>query len=205
MFALATFPKDDSSTQDSSATGNGSITAHILPCRIHHDGPVEVSRRYWDPTVENGGDARKKTGTSLTAYFRGRKLKGRLVSIPDGYHGMLVASTDEILPSQTQFRPGTCEPEAQGPRQIQKQQREGGEEEEEEEEQEEQEEQESTKLLRPLHTFSQVVVWSHNLSNNDTPSSTSSSNGDGNGDDEDVYVKGIREWIRFAEAMHSAS
>ena len=31
-------------------------TPNLLPCRVHHDGPVEASTRYWAP--ENGDGKR---------------------------------------------------------------------------------------------------------------------------------------------------
>ncbi|KAL8913831.1 MAG: hypothetical protein Q9171_001435 [Xanthocarpia ochracea] len=55
---------------------------NLLPCRIHHDGPVNASRRYWAPEQDKDGN--------LEAYFRGRKLKGREVKLPDGYRGAVV-------------------------------------------------------------------------------------------------------------------
>ena len=33
-----------------------SVSMNILPCRIHHDGPVEVSKRYWNPVRDGGSD-----------------------------------------------------------------------------------------------------------------------------------------------------
>lgn len=33
-----------------------SVSMNILPCRIHHDGPVEVSKRYWNPVNDGGAD-----------------------------------------------------------------------------------------------------------------------------------------------------
>jgi len=29
-------------------------SVNVLPCRIHHDGPTKVTKRYWAPVVENG-------------------------------------------------------------------------------------------------------------------------------------------------------
>lgn len=29
-------------------------TVNILPCRIHHDGPTKVTKRYWSPSTEGG-------------------------------------------------------------------------------------------------------------------------------------------------------
>ena len=53
---------------------------HLLPCRIHHDGPVEAGDRYWRPEKSDDG--------KQTAYFRGRRLQGRTLTVPDGYKGM---------------------------------------------------------------------------------------------------------------------
>lgn len=33
-------------------------TPNILPCRIHHDGPVDLSTRYWQPTKDDNGTKR---------------------------------------------------------------------------------------------------------------------------------------------------
>ena len=54
-------------------------TPNILPCRIHHDGPVNASKRHWNPEVEDDN--------TRTSYFRGRKLRGREVKVPAGYRG----------------------------------------------------------------------------------------------------------------------
>jgi ribonuclease H2 subunit C len=42
-------------------------------------------------------------------------------------------------------------------------------------------------IMEAKATFNEVVIWGHEM----VP------------DDEDVYVKGMEEWIGFAEAMHS--
>lgn len=36
-----------------------------------------------------------------SAYFRGRKLYGKKVNVPEGYRGIVVSSTDRILPKPT--------------------------------------------------------------------------------------------------------
>ncbi|KAL8807313.1 MAG: hypothetical protein Q9182_000818 [Xanthomendoza sp. 2 TL-2023] len=58
------------------------FTLNLLPCRIHHDGPINTTPRYWDPTTDKDGHPE--------GYFRGRKLKGREVSLPVGYRGAVV-------------------------------------------------------------------------------------------------------------------
>ena len=54
-------------------------TPNILPCKIHHNGPVNASSRHWDPKTSHNGKEE--------AYFRGRRLQGHTVKLPDGYQG----------------------------------------------------------------------------------------------------------------------
>ncbi|KAM7193167.1 putative dna replication licensing factor mcm6 protein [Naviculisporaceae sp. PSN 640] len=74
------------STDESSATPM-TVTPHLLPCRIHHDGSVEPVQSFWDPRVDEDG--------KNTAYFRGRKLDGKSVKLPEGYRGIIAASATE--------------------------------------------------------------------------------------------------------------
>jgi len=53
-------------------------------------------------------------------------------------------------------------------------------------EEEEEEPSEPAKILEELSTFDEVIVWGHDQ----VPTS------------EDPFVKGIEEWISFAEAIH---
>lgn len=95
MFSLHT-------TQSSSSSANQSYTINVLPCRIHHDGPIDLSTRHWQPTKDdNGTTLNSAHGNQIdtltqflseehyTAYFRGRKLRGRRVEVPEGYKGMI--------------------------------------------------------------------------------------------------------------------
>ncbi|KAK4202823.1 ribonuclease H2, subunit C [Triangularia verruculosa] len=66
-------------------------TAHLLPCKIHHTGPVEPTRSFWDPQPSASSSDTKE------AYFRGRKLKGKSVALPEGYKGVVAISS---LPDQ---------------------------------------------------------------------------------------------------------
>ena len=77
-------------------------TPHLLPCRIHHDGVAGTTRSFWSPdqcqgepllsAVLDGNLAtsliHSEDGTK-TAYFRGRKLQGRAVKLPEGYRGVV--------------------------------------------------------------------------------------------------------------------
>ncbi|GBF65098.1 ribonuclease H2 subunit C [Trichophyton mentagrophytes] len=90
-------PDQEKATQSQSWAGSAhipvSVSMNILPCRIHHDGPVEVSKRYWNPVNDGGADNKQPVST---AYFRGRKLRGRSVPVPDGYHGVVVTKLPEV-------------------------------------------------------------------------------------------------------------
>ncbi|KAL2683035.1 hypothetical protein Neosp_007498 [[Neocosmospora] mangrovei] len=61
--------------------------ANLLPCRIHHDGPVPDVSNYWTPTTA-------EDGTKL-AYFRGRKLHGKTVKLPERCRGAVVERRQE--------------------------------------------------------------------------------------------------------------
>ncbi|KAL2022601.1 hypothetical protein VTK56DRAFT_4945 [Thermocarpiscus australiensis] len=78
---------------ETASGGTPKATAHLLPCRVHHNGSVEPAQSFWEPKV--GDD-----GTS-TAYFRGRRLQGKTVKLPEGYRGVVaVASSDEEQPTR---------------------------------------------------------------------------------------------------------
>ncbi|KAL5577601.1 hypothetical protein UlMin_019300 [Ulmus minor] len=59
---------------------------HLLPCSIKYDGPCSVSH-YFKP---------KSTGMEVEglsvdeAQFRGRKLQGTTISLPEGYSGFVL-------------------------------------------------------------------------------------------------------------------
>ncbi|RSL55546.1 hypothetical protein CEP54_009281 [Fusarium duplospermum] len=60
---------------------------NLLPCRIHHDGPIPSASTYWTPTAA-------EDGTKL-AYFRGRKLHGKTVKLPEQCRGVVVERRDK--------------------------------------------------------------------------------------------------------------
>ncbi|KAH8795572.1 ribonuclease H2, subunit C [Hyaloscypha finlandica] len=78
---------------EKSKSHKGKCTPNVLPCRINHNGAVDASRRYWNPTKTPDG--------KTVAYFRGRKLHGKQVMVPKGYRGAVVSTTDRILPKST--------------------------------------------------------------------------------------------------------
>lgn len=59
MFALPPKAVREEKTPNSREKTNVSrVTPNILPCCIHHDGPVPVSRRYWNPIRDEGNDGK---------------------------------------------------------------------------------------------------------------------------------------------------
>ncbi|KAF3163718.1 hypothetical protein TWF788_001341 [Orbilia oligospora] len=87
--------------------------ANILPCRVKYTGPASSSRQLWNPTTQpataastaaagvtaNPGDnAEVETHTS---YFRGRKLLGTKLAVPDGYQGFVLDAGSASNPPLT--------------------------------------------------------------------------------------------------------
>ncbi|KAF6825470.1 ribonuclease H1/H2 small subunit [Colletotrichum plurivorum] len=77
-----------------SITSDGSekkskAVANLLPCRIHHDGPVGETESFWEPKTEVDG--------KHVAYFRGRKLHGKTVKLPENYTGVVVEKSDKKI------------------------------------------------------------------------------------------------------------
>ncbi|KAF3767524.1 hypothetical protein M406DRAFT_252304 [Cryphonectria parasitica EP155] len=84
---------------DSRSNTTARTTAHLLPCRIHHDGPVGSTKSYWVPKTDQGG--------KRTAHFRGRELHGKPLKVPDGYHGAIMVKKDAPEPEAP--KPGAPE------------------------------------------------------------------------------------------------
>ncbi|THZ31182.1 ribonuclease H1 small subunit [Aureobasidium pullulans] len=137
-----------------------SCVANVLPCRIQHNGPVNATTRHWTP--ESSSD-----GQTNTAYFRGRKLNGKTVNLPEGYRGAILQKTNTILPPT--ITPSTSTSL-------------------EDEEDASSSSTPETKILQEVATFDKIVVWGHEVQP------------DGQ---EDVYVRGVSEWIGLATAMNS--
>ncbi|RAL12154.1 ribonuclease H2 subunit C [Aspergillus homomorphus CBS 101889] len=127
MFAIQTTPT-------SSATENQSsmdcFTPNILPCKVHYDGPFKKLDRFWTPRPD------EQDKDVQIAYFRGRRLKGRRVAVPEGYEGVIAKSTDRTLPRSR--------------RKI-------------EAEVEEVEPEEPVRILEKQGTFKEYTVWGHEL------------------------------------------
>ena len=142
-----------------SANNIEKLTPNLLPCRIHLDGQVTASHRYWDPKTTADG--------ALESYFRGRKLKGTQVKIPDGYQGVAIKEDEDLKISDrsNQRNPYHSEEEEEGRDDL-----------------------DGMKTLNQVAKFDEIVVWGHEVAV----------------DGEDGFVKGVAEWINFAEAVSLA-
>ena len=101
------------------------------------------------------------TDGKLEAYFRGRKLRGRDVHVPQGYRGVIVKEAGKEKTASQNTEKGYLEQE-------------GGE-----------EEQEEVSVLNEVGSFERVVIWNH----------------ESMVDCDDAFVKGLDEWVAFAEAV----
>ncbi|KAJ5179065.1 Ribonuclease H2 subunit C [Penicillium capsulatum] len=154
MFSFQASKPTSGSNTDASTL---KLTPNVLPCRIHHDGPIDSPERFWAPATD------EKDHTQI-AHFRGRKLRGRRVVIPDGYEGIIATPTDRVMPPAPQTdNHSVAEDEDPQPS-------------------------EPVRILESHGKFDDVVVWGHEI----LPAA------------DDAFVKGVEEWVRFAETMHSA-
>ncbi|KAG9238500.1 ribonuclease H2 non-catalytic subunit-domain-containing protein [Amylocarpus encephaloides] len=136
-----------------SKTHKGKCTPNALPCRVHHNGPVNTPKRYWDPRTSPDG--------KTVSYFRGRKLHGKKLKVPKGFRGVVLSSTDRILP-----KPQSSDAA----------------------EDEDVEEIPEVKIIEEQSEFEEMVVWGHEALPDEMA---------------DPYLRGMEEWIAFAETIHS--
>ena len=97
----------------------------------------------------------------LESYFRGRKLRGQEVDLPQGYRGIVVKEAGKEKTALQSHDKG------------------------DEEGEEGEEEQEEATILKEVGSFEKIVVWNHESMVSE----------------DDAFVKGVSEWIDFAEAV----
>ncbi|KAK7431383.1 hypothetical protein QQZ08_002154 [Neonectria magnoliae] len=73
-----------------SSSDTPKAVANILPCRVHHNGPVDPVSAYWKPTTADDG--------TKVAYFRGRKLQGKAIKLPAQCQGVVVERKKDEAP-----------------------------------------------------------------------------------------------------------
>ncbi|KAL8643818.1 MAG: hypothetical protein Q9226_008102 [Calogaya cf. arnoldii] len=103
-------------------------------CGLLGKAPACSDMKYWAPEHDKDGN--------LEAYFRGRKLKGREVTLPKGYKGVVVeggANEDEAHKRNT---------ERLRRRQL-------------EEEGEDEDEEEGAKVMEEVANFKDFIIWGH--------------------------------------------
>ncbi|EKG13440.1 Ribonuclease H2 subunit C [Macrophomina phaseolina MS6] len=118
-----------------SSAHSGKCTPNLLPCRIEHNGPVNAADRFW--RVEEKDD-----GTH-TAHFRGRKLSGRKLQLPDGYRGAVLSNTSKVLP-QTEAERETDADQDDGEQRI------------------------DVRVMEEIGEFDEVVIWGHEVAPDET-------------------------------------
>ncbi|KAK5078204.1 hypothetical protein LTR64_003389 [Lithohypha guttulata] len=131
-----------------SSSSDNSIV-NIVPCRINHTGTSKVTKRYWQPRSETDG--------TETAYFRGRRLRGRVINMPEKYTGLVLRTSAKTIIEPTS-------PAVQ----------------DEDEDDEEPELPVPIKVIEQVSNFDKMIL---------PPA-------------DDTMVKGVEEWIAFAEAIH---
>ena len=103
------------------------------------------------------------TDGKLETYFRGRKLRGQEIGVPQDYRGVVVQEARNEKAAFERIEKADVENE----------------------EGYEMEEQEEITIWREVGSFDNLLLWNHE------------SMIDGN----DAFVKGLSEWIGFAEAV----
>ncbi|KZF23256.1 ribonuclease H1 small subunit [Xylona heveae TC161] len=144
---------------------SSNCSPNILPCRINHNGSLNASSRFWAPKTEDD--------EKMSAYFRGRKLVGRALKVPEGYEGIVAASKGERLPHNHGIEPRRTSVGIMLDEGV---------------DEEGEEDIPPTKILEQQASFDELIIWGHEAE----PDEGS-----------DAYLKGIQEWIQFSEAMHS--
>ncbi|MCJ1239620.1 3'-5' exonuclease [Varicellaria rhodocarpa] len=158
-------------------------TPNILPCRIARTGPVNASERYWTPETTQGQTCLLETSAHSSkfaeifldgkkiAYFRGRKLVGKQVALPEGYRGAVVRKSDRTI------QPPVHETASIPITHADVDKLDG----------EDEQREEPIRILEEEASFEEVIIWGHES----LPAA------------DDVHVRGMDEWVSWAEAMHS--
>ena len=182
--------------RSNSPTPKPQCTPNLLPCRVHQTGLVDASPRHWDPKSAEEGkkhsqqEPEKKESASqaydkrteqnnldsghLEVYFRGRKLKGKQIPVPKGYRGAVVREGLGQAGAVVQEEKAAINGYKNMDMDMDRDvnmENEGLEAE--------------TKVLDEIAEFDEVVVWGHEQIV----------------DSNDGFIKGIAEWIPFAEAV----
>ncbi|GAB7343200.1 hypothetical protein MBLNU457_1267t1 [Dothideomycetes sp. NU457] len=116
------------------------VTPNILPCKVSYNGPVNASERYW--AIKNDESGQK------TTYFRGRKLVGKELNLPEGYSGAVIQKTTDLLPQQPKPLPRMDDDDLSAD--------------------EEQEVPQEVKIMHEAASFDKLIVWGHEATPSDS-------------------------------------
>ncbi|KAF2844669.1 ribonuclease H1 small subunit [Plenodomus tracheiphilus IPT5] len=150
------------------------VTPNLLPLRISHNGPINSTGRFFTPTTSST-DA---SSTAQHAHFRGRHLHGTPVALPEGYTGAVLHITDQQLPQGQSRR-------EQQRQEVHHRGESGAEDEDEDADAGDMFVE--VKVAEHVAEFDEIVVWGH---------------GGIVDQSRDIYVRGLTEWVGFAESMH---
>lgn len=156
--------------QHSPKSAPTSCAVNLLPCSIRHTGPANASTKHWTLTTSTVGSVNDVP----TNYFRGRKLLGIDLKLPEGYTGILhlhgcistpidtsigavLEPTDDVI---------MCD----------------------EEDEDDADEQPETKRFVQHADFEKVTVWAHEELPNEA---------------ENNVMRGLAEWGEWTKRIHS--
>jgi len=74
--------------------GNEFSSVHLMPCKIHSDGPADVAG-FFTPYI-----GKKKSDQEEEVFegsFRGYPLQGQKIPVPEGYTGLVLTETKKPL------------------------------------------------------------------------------------------------------------
>lgn len=152
------------------------VSVNALPCKLHYNGPVDAATRF-KPQENSEGVP--------TAYFRGRKLLGRKVQLPEGYEGWFGRHLDfcvftnahlgHVLKKTDRKHPKE-EPESSLQQEDANMSEDGSEDDRPDE----------IGVVESVASFDGVTVWGH---------------GSAPATEDEPYARGVEEWIAFAQAV----
>jgi ribonuclease H2 subunit C len=160
-------------------THSQKCTPNLLPVRINHNGPVNDTERYWKPETDEKGTSHTTTlpsvdSLTLSAGTRHAYFRGRHL------HGTVLPLPENYTGAVlhvTDRQVPQAQSKAQQPR----------DDDDEGEDEDEDMEVVQTAIAEQVGEFDEVIVWGHGGQVDEA---------------QDGLVRGVREWIGWAESMH---
>ncbi|GAD95232.1 ribonuclease H2 subunit C [Paecilomyces variotii No. 5] len=185
MFALQSAPI---TTSDTDTRSSNTSVPNILPCRINHDGPLESIERYWKPLKDENGIAPFDKHVTYGLYvLYSRWILSRLLLTyihwqghvqTTHFRGRKLRARRVAIPEGYKGVVAVPTDRVLHSKMERNAQLQNGEQDGMPEE--------PVKVIEAQSTFDEFVVWGHEI----TPAA------------DDPFVKGVEEWMKFAEAMH---